>query len=179
MEPDEDEASLCYRLVKAVLTPILFWVVIFYLATAILMIITACEAINISQDNPMASTVQLLGVKGLEPTLAPGAVSPAFDLLVRVDNGHIYDEYCESGDITVSYAGVPLARGQIPSFCVGSKATLSFTVNATGEALGLPDDVFRLVSAERSWAVAQLEVRMQLGCLPDWESFAWSVDLDG
>ncbi|CAL5047695.1 unnamed protein product [Urochloa decumbens] len=157
MEPDEDEPSLCYRLVKALLTPILFWVLIFYLGNAILMIITACEAINISHDNPMESTVQLLGFKGLEPTPAPGAVSPAFDLLVRVDNGHIYDEY----------------------FCVGSKARLSFTVNATGEAVGLPDDVFRLVSAERSWAVAQLDVRMQLGCLPDWESFAWSVDLDG
>ncbi|CAN6201619.1 unnamed protein product [Urochloa humidicola] len=179
MEPDEDEPSLCYRLVKALLTPILFWVVIFYLANAILMIIMACKAINISQDNPMKSSLHLVGVKGLERALAPGAVSPAFVLLVRVDNGHIYDEYCESGDIIVSYAGVPLARGQIPSFLVGSKATLSFTVNATGEAVGLPDHVFRLVSAERRWAVAQLDVRMQLGCLPDWESFAWSVDLDG
>ncbi|CAO2183085.1 unnamed protein product [Urochloa humidicola] len=163
----------------ALFFPFIFWVVTFYFVAATLEIVRDSQGINIiDQDYPISSSVQLVGVKGLEPSLAPGAVSPAIDLLVRIDNGHIYDEYREGGGVTVSYAGVPLAHGHTPSFRVGAKAALTFTVNATAESVGVPEDLFRLMSAERRWGAAQLEVRMQLGW-PGWESYAWSVDLDG
>ncbi|CAL4974418.1 unnamed protein product [Urochloa decumbens] len=166
-------------MVMALFFPFIFWVVIFYLVAATMAIVRASLSINIDQDYPISSSVQLVGVKGLEPSLAPGAVSPAIGLLVRVDDGHIYDEYREGGGVTVSYAGVPLAHGHTPiSFRVGAKAALTFTVNATAESVGVPEDLFRLMSTERRWGAAQLEVRMQLGW-PGWESYAWSVDLDG
>jgi hypothetical protein len=134
--------------------------------------------ININECGcAVSSSVELVGVKGLDPALAPGADSPAFDLLVRVDNGHIHDQYREGGSVTVSYAGVPLAHGHSPRFRVGARAAVTFTVNATSHAVGVPEDLFRLMSAERRWGTAQLEVGMQLGC-PGRESYAWSVDLD-
>ncbi|GJM93356.1 hypothetical protein PR202_ga09904 [Eleusine coracana subsp. coracana] len=127
---------------------------------------------------PVSSSVEVVGVHGLEPALAPGAVSPAFDLLVRVDNRHMCDQYREGGSVTVYYAGVPLAHGHTPSFRVGATAAVTFTVNATSEAVGVPEDLFRLMWAERRWGAAQLEISMKLGW-PGCESFAWSVDLDG
>ncbi|CAN6178185.1 unnamed protein product [Urochloa humidicola] len=175
MEPDEP--SFFYRLVMALLYPLLLCVVIFYLAVALLGIITAREDIDRSQLYSMGSSVRLVGVKGLEPALAPGADSLAFDLLVRIDNG-FYEEYCGTGDVTVSYAGVPLARGDTPSFRVESLEALTFAVNATTEAVGMPEHLFRLMSAERTWGEAQLDVHMQLG-RPCQKSFSWSVDLEG
>ncbi|KAJ1254963.1 hypothetical protein BS78_K302000 [Paspalum vaginatum] len=127
---------------------------------------------------PISSSVQLVAIKGLEPALAPGAAPLAMDLLVRVSNGHFHDEYREGGGITVFYAGVPLAHGSTPNFRVGAKATHTFTVKATAKSVGVPEDLFRLMSAERRWGTAQLQVQMQLGW-PGWESFAWSLDLDG
>ncbi|KAL6614623.1 hypothetical protein ACP70R_036893 [Stipagrostis hirtigluma subsp. patula] len=176
---DGYEPSLCSRIVLALLFPFVSWVVCFYIIAAVLVITMACVTINIDQDYPIACSMELVSFRGLQPALAPGAVSPAFNLLVRVHNGHIYDQYREGGGgVTVSYAGVPLAHGRTPSFRVGAKADVSFTVEATAQAVGVPEELFRLMSAERRWGAAQLEVRMQLG-RPGWESFAWSVDLGG
>ncbi|CAL4961746.1 unnamed protein product [Urochloa decumbens] len=176
---DNCHPSLCYRIIIELLFPFLVFVIIFYIFAAVLVIIRACQSMGMNEDNAsIASSAQLVGVKGLEPALAPEAASPAFDLLVRVDNGHNYDLYREGGGVTVSYAGVPLARGRTPSFRVGAKSALSFTVNATTEAVGVAVDLFPLLSAERRWGAAQLDVRMQLGW-PGWESYAWSIDLDG
>ncbi|CAN6201620.1 unnamed protein product [Urochloa humidicola] len=175
MEPDEP--SFCYRLLTAALYPILLCVAILVIAASILSIVTARVDSDRRPGYSMESSVRLVGVKGLEPALAPGAASPAFDLLVRIDNG-VYQEYCGSGDVTVSYAGVPLARGHTPSFSVEIMASLTFAVNATTEAVGVPDHLFRIMSAERRWGAAELEVRMQLG-RPCRRSFAWSVGLDG
>ena len=161
---------------------LIYWVVIFYLLAALMLIVGACAGIyNINQDYPISSSIELVSVKGLlEPSLAPGEVPPAIVLLVRVENhGHYYDEYREGGGVTVSYAGVPLVRGRTPSFRVGAKETLAFVVNATTESsVGVPEDLSRLMSAERRHGAAQLDVVMQLGW-PGWESYVWSVDLDG
>ncbi|RLN22235.1 hypothetical protein C2845_PM07G20740 [Panicum miliaceum] len=143
---------------------------------------------------PPKFSVQLVGARGLDAPGAreylhpasrrqgPGALAGTGSgssgaLLVRVENGHYYDVYREGGHVTVSYAGVPLARGRTPSFRLGAEATLAFTVNAES-SVGVPEDLFRLMSAERRHGAAQLEVVMQLGW-PGWESYAWSVDLDG
>ncbi|KAJ1254970.1 hypothetical protein BS78_03G253300 [Paspalum vaginatum] len=175
---DEYEPSLCYRLVMALLCPFISWMVIYYIIAALALIFGACRRINIDQGYPISSSVQLVAIKGLEPALAPGAAPLAMDLLVRVSNGHFHDEYREGGGITVFYAGVPLAHGSTPNFRVGAKATHTFTVKATAKSVGVPEDLFRLMSAERRWGTAQLQVQMQLGW-PGWESFAWSLDLDG
>ncbi|TVU35340.1 hypothetical protein EJB05_17226, partial [Eragrostis curvula] len=177
---DNNESSLCYQIAIELLLPGIFLACLFY-ATAIVVLIVRTLDGNVNMDGccyTVSSSVELVGVKGLEPALDPGAASPAFDLLVRVDNGHVYDSYREGGNVTVSYAGVPLAHGRTPAFRVGAMAAVTFTVNATTEAVGVLEDLFRLMSAERRWDAAQLEVSMKLGW-PGWESYAWSVDLDG
>jgi len=177
---DESETSLCYWIAMALLCPFIYTVVSFYVVVLVLALARASKTIDVG-DHPISSAVQLVGAKGLVSALAPGAAaaSPAFDLLMRVDNGHIFDQCREGGGITVSYAGVPLAQGRTPSFCVGAKEAMTFTVNATTDgSAGVPGDLFRLMSAERRWGVPQLEVRMQLG-RPGWELYAWSIDLDG
>lgn len=127
----------------------------------------------------MTSSVEVAGVQGLEPALAPGAASPAFNLLVRVHNNDFHDQCRAGGDVVVSYAGVPLAHGRTPSFFLWAKKAVTMAVNATSEGVGVPDDLFRLMSAERRQGVAQLDIGMQLGST-DWdrESYTWSVDLD-
>ncbi|TVT97718.1 hypothetical protein EJB05_57024, partial [Eragrostis curvula] len=160
---DQREPSLYYQIAMALLCPSALYIACLYTAAVTLVLVRAGAAINIDGDYPMSSSVQLAGVKGLEAALAPGAVSPSFDLLVRVDNGRIYDEYREGGSVTVSYAGVALAHGRTPSFRVAAKEAVTFTVKATAGAVGVPAELFRLMSAERRWGAAQLEVSMQLG----------------
>jgi hypothetical protein len=176
---DNSEPSLCHQIAMEFLFPSIVVLCAFYAVVVMFLIYRVFGAgININECScAVSSSVELGGVKGLDPTLAPGAASPAFDLLVRVDNGHIHDQYREGGSVTVSYAGVPLAHGHSPRFRVGARAAVTFTVNATSHAVGVPEDLFRLMSAERRWGTAQLEVGMQLGC-PGRESHAWSVDLD-
>ncbi|KAF7023207.1 hypothetical protein CFC21_035777 [Triticum aestivum] len=128
-----------------------------------------------NEDKPITCSVELAGARGLEPALAPGATSPAFHLVVHVDNGHVY-ELCHGGsDVVVSYAGVPLARGRTPSFRLAAKDTGRWAVNVTGAGLGIPADLSRLMTAERRWGVAQLEIDMTLA----WQSFTCDVLVDG
>lgn len=175
---DDIEPSLFYQIAMDLLFPSIVCACTFYALVILMLIFRVLDAsLNINEcDYPVSSSVELVSAKGMESALAPGAASPAFDLLVRVDNGHICDQYREGGSVTVSYAGVPLAHGHTPSFRVGAEAAVTFTVNATSEAVGVPEDLFRLMSAERRRGAAQLEVSMKLDW-PGWESYAWSVDL--
>ncbi|EEE55282.1 hypothetical protein OsJ_03223 [Oryza sativa Japonica Group] len=131
-------------------------------------------------NKPISSSVELVGVRGLDPSLAPGAAaSPAFDLLLRLDNGDACgDQYREGGSVKVSYAGVPLAHGSTPGFRLGARSSATVAVNATSDGVGVPEELFRLMSAEQRLGVAQLDIGLQLGW-PGWESYYWSVDLDG
>ncbi|KAF8677938.1 hypothetical protein HU200_046294 [Digitaria exilis] len=124
---------------------------------------------------PTTCSVELTGFRGLQAASAPGATSPAFDLVVRVDNGHDFPVSHGGGDVVVSYAGVPLARGRTPSFDVHAKEAVALPVNATSEGVGVPEDLLRLLMEERRWGVAQLEIELKVA----WESFACDVDLDG
>ncbi|KAF7023209.1 hypothetical protein CFC21_035778 [Triticum aestivum] len=128
-----------------------------------------------NDDKPTTCSVELAGARGLEPALAPGATSPAFDLVVHVDNGRVYELCHGGGDVVVSYAGVPLARGRTPSFRLPAKTTGRWAVNVTGVGLGIPADLSRLMTAERRWGVAQLEIDMGLA----WQSFTCDVLVDG
>ncbi|CAM0882374.1 unnamed protein product [Alopecurus aequalis] len=125
-------------------------------------------------DKPTTCSVELVGAMGLQSALAPGATSPAFDLVVHVANGHVYELCHGGGDVVVSYAGVPLARGRTPSFRLAAKEAGWWAVNMTGAGLGMPADLARLMVAERRWGVAQLEIDMGLA----WQSFTCDVFVD-
>jgi hypothetical protein len=128
-----------------------------------------------ANDKPTTCSVELLGAKGLQPALAPGATSPAFDLIVHVANGHCYELRHGGGDVVVSYAGVPLARGRTPSFRLPAKEAGRWAVNVTSAGLGLPADLARLMAAERGWGVAQLEIDIRVA----WQSFTCDCLVDG
>ncbi|OEL35252.1 hypothetical protein BAE44_0003729 [Dichanthelium oligosanthes] len=119
-------------------------------------------------------SVELAGFQGLQPALSSEVTSPAFDLIVRVTNGHTFS-LRHGCDIVVSYAGVPLAHGRTPSFELGDKDVLALPVRATSAGVGIPGDLFRLMTDERRWGVAQLQVEFGLA----WDTFVCDVELDG
>lgn len=176
---DVCKPTLGYKLAMALLLPFIY--MLFFFSVFLVMRITykASQAIDTAVifNKPISSSVELVGVRGLDPSLAPGAAaSPAFDLLLRLDNGDACgDQYREGGSVKVSYAGVPLAYGSIPSFRLGAREALTVAVDATSEAAGVPEDLLRLMAAEQRMGVAQLEIGMQLGG-PGRESYSWSVD---
>ncbi|CAO2183088.1 unnamed protein product [Urochloa humidicola] len=154
------------------------WIVIMILFNGFIWLITmlpSMESIAYPDEKPTTCSVELAGFEGLQPAASPGATSPAFDLVVRVDNGHTFCLRHGGGDIVVSYAGVPLARGRTPSFELGDKEVLALPVKATSAGVGIPVDLFRLMTDERRWGVAQLQVEFGLA----WESFVCDVELDG
>jgi hypothetical protein len=128
-----------------------------------------------AHDKPTTCSVEFLGARGLEPALAPGATSPAFDLVVHVANGHFYELRHGGGDVVVSYAGVPLARGRTPGFRLPAREAGRWAVNATSAGLGMPADLGRLMAAERRWGVAQLEIDVGVA----WQSFTCDALVDG
>ncbi|RLN12487.1 hypothetical protein C2845_PM09G21540 [Panicum miliaceum] len=129
-------------------------------------------------DQPARHSMELVGAKGIGPSLAPGAESPAFKLLVHVDNGRIFGlRNCGGGQVWVSYAGVPLARGRPPAFCVETKKAATVAVDATSAGVGIPEDLLiQLMEEERRRSgVAQLEIDLWL----DYGVLTCRVDLGG
>uniref|UniRef100_A0A0D9V4V6 Late embryogenesis abundant protein LEA-2 subgroup domain-containing protein n=1 Tax=Leersia perrieri TaxID=77586 RepID=A0A0D9V4V6_9ORYZ len=119
----------------AVLLPFNYFLVTFFLFLGFWTIYQGSQALGVVNiDKPITSSVELVGFSGLVPALTPGAASPAFNLLVCIDNGHNCDQYRDGGSVKVSYAGVPLAYGSIPSFELGAKEALTVAVNATSES---------------------------------------------
>ncbi|KAF0916695.1 hypothetical protein E2562_011546 [Oryza meyeriana var. granulata] len=108
--------------------------------------IRASQAINAVDDfdKPIRSSIELVGVRGLEPS-APGATaSPAFDLL-RLDNGDVCDKYREGCSVKVSYAGVPLAHGSTPGFRLGAEEFRDGGGERDERWGGVPEELFRLM----------------------------------
>ncbi|KAL6615917.1 hypothetical protein ACP70R_038187 [Stipagrostis hirtigluma subsp. patula] len=147
----------------------------------ILLVVAVCigsivDIVNnkLVHDKPIRCSVELVGAKGLGSALAPGAESPAFKLLVHVDNGRYFGLRDNGSDVVVSYAGVPLARGRTPAISLETKEAVTVEVDATSYGVGIPEDLFHLMSAERRSGVAQLEVDLWLRGL-----FTCNVELDG
>ncbi|CAO2178523.1 unnamed protein product [Urochloa humidicola] len=165
--PKKDNGCACYT-----------WIIIMLVVNGFVWMITllpSMESIAYPDEKPTTCSVELAGFEGLQPAASPGATSPAFDLVVRVDNGHTFCLRHGGGDVVVSYAGVPLARGRTPSFELGDKEVLALPVKATSAGVGVPVDLLRLMTDERRWGVAQLQVEFGLA----WESFVCDVELDG
>ncbi|CAN6215941.1 unnamed protein product [Urochloa humidicola] len=122
-----------------------------------------------SQEEPARYFVELVGAIGI----GPAALAPAFELLVCLDNGHIFDMNGGCNDIIVSYAGVPLTRGRILTLCVMMKKVAMVT---TSGGVAIPEDLLRLMSDERRRSgVARLEVDLWLQ--RGW--FTCSIELNG
>ncbi|XP_025811379.1 uncharacterized protein LOC112889105 [Panicum hallii] len=147
------------------------------LVLAILVYFAVRTAATYNLDQPARHSVELVGAKGIGPALAPGAEPPAFKLLVCVDNGRIFGlRNGGGGDVLVSYAGVPLARGRAPAFRVETKKAVTVAVDATSAGVGVPEDLFQLMSEERRRSgVAQLEIDLWL----DYGLFTCRVELGG
>uniref|UniRef100_K3XQ59 Late embryogenesis abundant protein LEA-2 subgroup domain-containing protein n=3 Tax=Setaria TaxID=4554 RepID=K3XQ59_SETIT len=141
----------------------------------LLTMLPSMESIANPDEKPTTCSVELAGFEGLQPALSPRVTSPAFDLILRVNNGHTFCLRHGGGDVVVSYAGVPLAHGRAPSFELGDKEVLALPVKATSAGVGIPGDLSRLMADERRWGVAQIQVEFGLA----WESFVCDVELDG
>ncbi|CAN6173274.1 unnamed protein product [Urochloa humidicola] len=144
-----------------VLVVLLYIPLILYFFVAV-----AMQLARDSQDEPARYSVELVGATGIAPAapLAPGAAAPpVFKLLLRLDNGRTVDISYGGGDIVLSYVGVPLARGRVPALHVETKNTATVAVVATSGGVGIPEDLFRLMSEERRRSgVARLEVDLWL-----------------
>uniref|UniRef100_A0A0E0JN63 Uncharacterized protein n=1 Tax=Oryza punctata TaxID=4537 RepID=A0A0E0JN63_ORYPU len=122
----------------------------------------AFSAIGNSDVKKITSSIELWAGAGTGSRSALAGVQST--RLVRIDdNGNGCDQYREGGSVKVSYAGVPLAYGSTSSFLEARKA-LAVAVNATGEGAGVPDDLLRLMSAERRLGVAWRSLRSTCGC---------------
>ncbi|CAL5039999.1 unnamed protein product [Urochloa decumbens] len=116
----------------------------------------AMQLARSNQDEPARYSVELVGATGIAP-------AAGFQLLVRLDNGRIIDMNGGCGDVVVSYAGVPLARGRVPALYVGTKKVATVAVVATSGGVGIPEDLLRLMSEERRRSgVARLELDLWL-----------------
>ncbi|KAF8658719.1 hypothetical protein HU200_059197 [Digitaria exilis] len=136
------------------------------------------ERFNPFLDKPTKCSVELVAARGIGSALGPGAESssPAFDLLVHVDNGHVFGIRDGGSDVVVSYAGVPLARGRSPAFHLKEKEAVTVAVDTASRGVGIPDELFLLMVQERrSGATPQLQIDLWL----DFGLVRCSLELDG
>jgi hypothetical protein len=98
---------------------------------------------------PSEYWVKLTGVEGLDRS-ADAVVAPTFNITLRVNNKGISQVVCGRGDrVDVAYDGVPLAHGDLPDFCVPPPTVGSVPVVASGEGLGLPDELYERIERQR------------------------------
>jgi hypothetical protein len=98
---------------------------------------------------PSEFLVKLPGVEGLERS-ADAVIAPTFNITLRVNNKGVSTVLCGRGDrVDVAYDGVPLAHGQLPDFCVPPATVGSVPVVASGEGLGLPDELSERMERQR------------------------------
>ncbi|KAL6616133.1 hypothetical protein ACP70R_038403 [Stipagrostis hirtigluma subsp. patula] len=103
--------------------------------------------------SPPEYWVKVAGVEGLGRSTG-AATAPAFNLTLRVNydlrGNHRFGSLCgEGGSAVVAYAGVPLARGDLPEFRVRAGVVGSVPVVATSEGLGLPDELYERMKTQR------------------------------
>ncbi|KAL6846649.1 hypothetical protein ACP4OV_024097 [Aristida adscensionis] len=152
------------------------WLVLAIVYLGLIVVVTSLPPMSsllYPDEKPTACSVELVGAGGLEPA-APAL--PAVDLIVRVVNGHAaYYLTHDGGDVVVSYAGVPLARGRTPAFELAGKEAAALPVRAASAGAGVPEDLLRLMAEERRRGVAQVQVEVGVR----WEAFVCDVDLGG
>ncbi|KAF0890892.1 hypothetical protein E2562_005024 [Oryza meyeriana var. granulata] len=124
----------------------------------------------ILSGNPKSDhySMGLVGIDGLDDkTTAAESVSPAFNLTLSVGSRHWVVQNCFShGQVTVSYAGVPMGEGRVRGFCAEPRSAAA-EVNAVargGKAgtVTLPDGLRRSMEAELRWGAAEFDVEARL-----------------
>ncbi|XP_074566512.1 NDR1/HIN1-like protein 13 [Curcuma longa] len=103
-------------------------------------------------------------------------LSPTFLATVRAENPNqkIGLSYLNGGDVTVSFAGVSLCRGDWPAFFQGRRNLTSFQVPMTGAGIRLSSAMRQqLEAAQRRREVALLigikvPVRLKVGAVTSW-----------
>ncbi|KAK3165578.1 hypothetical protein QOZ80_1AG0034950 [Eleusine coracana subsp. coracana] len=118
-------------------------------ALALLLFIVSCF---FYEYVPPEFWVKIQGVDGLDRS-ADAVTAPTFNITLRVnyeDLGvHPWNLCGKGGSVVVAYAGVPLARGDLPDFCVTRGVVSSVPVVATREGLGLPDELYERMESQR------------------------------
>jgi hypothetical protein len=126
-------------------------------------------------------SVDLGAVEGLSngTVLGHTTVSPAFSLTVRAQNPSTLQRWClNGGEVVVSYAGVALAWGRVPLFCVPRSGAAELSVVPWGREVGLPEDLRRRLVSERRVGTAEVLVEMKIFHLVHWmHSSRYSYDV--
>ncbi|KAL6614419.1 hypothetical protein ACP70R_036689 [Stipagrostis hirtigluma subsp. patula] len=118
---------------------------------AITLVLVLLLAYDIIFDfTPPEFWVKVPAVEGLGRS-AGAAAAPTFNITLRVNNeGNRVWEVCgKGGGVEVEYAGVPLAHGELPDFCVPPGVVGSVPVVATSDGLGLPDALHERMQGQR------------------------------
>jgi hypothetical protein len=90
------------------------WIVATILYSGFFVLLTSLPSMDslvYPYEQPTTCSVELAGFSGLQRAMDPGATSPAFDLILHINNGHTFDLAHPGGDIVVSYAGAQRASG--------------------------------------------------------------------
>ncbi|TVU35352.1 hypothetical protein EJB05_17238, partial [Eragrostis curvula] len=80
----------------------------------------------------------------------------------RRDPRHLQAWCLNGGEVVVSYAGVALAWGQVPGFCVPRKEVREFILLLWGRGVGLSEDLHRRLASELLTGTTQVLAEMKL-----------------
>ncbi|KAK3162083.1 hypothetical protein QOZ80_1BG0085160 [Eleusine coracana subsp. coracana] len=98
---------------------------------------------------PPEFSAAVSSVDGLEPSRSAEG-PPTIGVTLRATNRYMWRFCFKPGNVEVAYAGVPLARADLPGFCVpGWRGVAKLRVVAAGGGLGLPDALYQSVEAQR------------------------------
>ncbi|KAL6845477.1 hypothetical protein ACP4OV_024972 [Aristida adscensionis] len=100
---------------------------------------------------PTDFTATVTSAGGLDPADRAEA-APAFGVTLRATNRKMWQFCFKPGTVAVAYAGVPLARGDVPGFCVPGRSAATVRAvagGAAGEGLGIPRALHERMEAQR------------------------------
>ncbi|KAL6845233.1 hypothetical protein ACP4OV_024728 [Aristida adscensionis] len=100
---------------------------------------------------PPEFTATVTSAGGLDPADRAEA-APAFGVTLRATNHKLWQFCFEPGTVAVAYAGVPLARGDVPGYCVPGRSVATVRAvagGAAGEGLGIPRALHERMEAQR------------------------------
>ncbi|CAL4974419.1 unnamed protein product [Urochloa decumbens] len=124
-------------------------------------------------DMPPEFSVQLLPAinTGLNmPTAAAAtggaaaSISPAFNATLHASNRRATERCYHNAEALVSYAGLTVATGRVPEFCVPGKGAgeIRFQASAGDGGVGLPEHLLDRMALERRVGATQLDVEVKL-----------------
>ncbi|TVU35347.1 hypothetical protein EJB05_17233, partial [Eragrostis curvula] len=128
-----------------------------------LTLMVVCVVASSGRRNTKFS-MELASFEGLNATIAGDTtVSAAFTLKMRVESPGVLLLWCSNGaEVVVSYAGIALAWGDLPGFCVERSGEMELTVKPWGRGVGLSEELRRRLDTEWRAGTAQMLVHVKL-----------------